>query len=142
VTPPAVAVDLPEGWRHRTDAAPFALVAQAHPWTGDFAPNLTLVVTPFDPTQSLDRYLAGQVEMAAATLADAVLLDADLDRAQPSVTFLIAHATTGVDLTMVQHHRMIPEGWVIAAAATAADQDWPLVAGDLLALVRSARPAA
>ncbi|MGH9118432.1 MAG: hypothetical protein ACRD0A_11340 [Acidimicrobiales bacterium] len=141
MTAPAVAVDLPVAWRHRTDAAPFALVARAHPWSGAFAPNLTLALTPFDPTRSLDRYLAGQVEMAAATLADAVLLDAGIDRVERSVMFLIAHATTGVDLTMLQHHRVTDDRWVIAAAATAADDDWPLVAADLIAMVRSTRPA-
>lgn len=137
---PAVEIDLPAGWRHRTDAAPLALAARPGEWRPGFAPNITVAVTPAVAGESPEAYLARQLDGAAATLTDPLLVDATVDRAARSVTFLLAHATTGLDLTVVQHHHLGLDGWVLAAAGTAADDDWPTVAVDLLAAVRSVRP--
>ncbi|HEY9558118.1 MAG TPA: hypothetical protein VIR58_15385 [Acidimicrobiales bacterium] len=141
MTLPELAVDLPEGWSHRRDVAPFALVARADPWPTRLAPNLLVAVTPADPGQSPEAYLAAQIQGVATTLVEPVLLDASADRRARTVTFLVAHATGGADLTVLQHHSHTDDGYVIAAAGTAADGDWPEVAATLYALVRSVRVA-
>lgn len=138
---PPITADLPEGWVHRTDVAPFALVAQPVDWDGPFTPNLTVTVTPRTEGESPEAYLAAQLDGTARALADALLVDAHADRAAGTVSFVVAHATTGVDVTAAQHHRL-GERWVVSACATALDADWPLLAGDLLALVASVREAA
>jgi hypothetical protein len=141
VNPPPISVDLPESWRRRTNLAPFAMVAYAHPWPAGFVPNLTLALAPAPPGLALESYLRGQVDAAVRSLTDAVLVDVGVDQASPSATFVIAHATTGVDLTMVQRHVLTDDGWAIAATVTAANADWAVLAGNLLALVRSVRCA-
>lgn len=141
MNPPTVLVDLPAGWSHRADIAPFALIARAEPWDGAFVPNLTLVLTPAPTDATIETYLAGQLAGVAESLADAELIDVALERSDSVIEFLVAHSTTGVDLTMLQRHRITPDGWVVALCVTAADQDWPRVERDLRALVRSARRA-
>lgn len=139
---PDIEVDLPEGWTHRRDLPPFALVAKADPWPAPIAPNLLVAVTPATPGLAPELYLAQQLDGVATSLNEPVLIDAAVDRGARSVSFLVAHATGGVDLTMVQHHLVTGDGFVVAASATATDHDWPGVAAELLALVRSVRAVA
>lgn len=137
---PALQLDLPEGWVHRDDVAPFALVARPARWDGPFTPNLTVTVTPRTEGESPEAYLAAQLDGTARALADPLLVDAHADRAAGTVSFVVAHATAGVDVTAAQHHRL-GDRWVVAACATALDTDWPLLAADLVALAASVREA-
>lgn len=137
---PRLQVDLPEGWVHLTDAAPFALVARPARWDGPFTPNLTVTVTPRVPGVSPDAHLASELDGVARTLTDPLLVDARADRAERTASFVVAHATAGVDVTAALHHRL-GEAWVVSACATAADADWARLAPDLLALVASVQEA-
>lgn len=139
-TPPAISIDLPEGWIHRDDVDPFALIARPEATIGGFVPNLTVAVTPLDYGVSPEAYLARQLQATSTALADVVLLDAAADRAARQVTFLLAHATTGVDLTVAQHHRFVGD-WVLGVAATVADVDWADLGPDVITAIHSVRPA-
>ena len=156
----AAEIDVPGGWECRRPPDPHALLAHPPDQRGPVRPTLVVDLTavpgarsasdPCDGTavpgarsasDSFDAYAATQLAGLLATYGGH-LIHADLTRRPaPTLDVALAVEQLGVDLTVVQRHVLPGDGHAVVATGTCADADWPAIAPDLLAAVRSLRPA-
>ncbi|HEY7069964.1 MAG TPA: hypothetical protein VH479_07625, partial [Acidimicrobiales bacterium] len=118
-----------------------ALMARCGSHPGPVRPTLVVDRTLTPGPTTLDAYAATQLAGLHATYAGH-LVHAELTRGPvPALDLALAIDHLGLDLTIVQRHLWPGDGSAVVATGSCADPDWPTVSPDLLAAVRSLRPA-
>ncbi len=140
-----VAVDVPAGWvRTDPETAPSAtLVARPSTWAGAFSPVLSVTESVPAVTARLADYADRLTAATLLSLGGHLIHVGTGHRPHDHVDLTLATEAWGVDVTVTQRYLRVGErGPAALATAVASDHDWPGVAAQLIAAVRSLRPLA